>query len=219
MNYFLKIVAIFLFSSGSIAAPLQIATSTNLKLLNVNYQHLLEVAINNAGFQVEFVEFENADTLQKSNSGELDGELYRYSYTMHEYHHLTMIPIKLNSAALFVYVAQKYDCPRFQKLAKHTPIGVIGITYFDDLYKSSHVGFIEQDSITHAIESLLNTPLSFTVFPDDIVPSLMLLTGVKLKRCYQQPILILSAYSYLHQKHVDKIEMISRELNNLLLAQ
>lgn len=219
MRYFLQIILIFLCSNNAASAPLQIATSDNLKLLNVNYQYLLETAIHNAGFQVSFVEFETADTLNQSNQGELDGELYRYSYTMQQYNNLVMIPIKLNSSALFVYVPQKTHCPDFQRLTEYTPIGIAGVTYFDSLYKSSQVGFIEQDTVTRAIESLLNTPLSFSVFPDDIIDSLMVLTGVKLKRCYQQPILTLTAYSYLHKKHAHKIEAISRELNTLLLAR
>jgi len=208
-----------LLSSNVIASPLQIATSSNLKLLNVDYQQLLEVAINNAGYQVNFIESENANTLKESNSGELDGELYRYSYTMQQYNNLQMIPIKLNSSALFVYIPQKSKCPVFQELAEYTPVGVLGVRYFSEFYSSSRVGFIEQDSITRAIESLMNKPLSFTVFPGDIAPSLMELTGTKLRRCYQQPILVLSAYSYLHIKHTDKIEAISRELNSVLLAQ
>ncbi|PKG40825.1 hypothetical protein [Psychromonas sp. Urea-02u-13] len=219
MRYFLKVLLLLLFSSYSVANVLQIATSNNLKLLNVDYQHLLEVAITNAGFQVNFVEFDTANTLTKSNLGQLDGELYRYSYTMRQYDNLSMIPIKLNSSALFVYVPQKKECPDFQTLTEYTPVGVTGIAYFDDLYASSLAGFIEQDSVTRAIESLMKTPLSYTVFPEDIAPSLMQLTGAKLKRCYQQPLLVLSAYSYLHKKHADKIGAISRELNTLLLTQ
>lgn len=219
MDYLLKFFCIILFSSYITAAPLKIATSDNLKLLHQDYQHLLEVAITNAGYQVSFVEFPNAKTLEQSNSGQIDGELYRYSYTMKQFSNLQMIPIKLNSSALFVYVPQKSTCPEFQQLAEYTPVGVVGVTYFNEFYQSSHVGFIEQDNITRAIESLMNKPLSFTVFPDDIAPSLMELTGTKLRRCYRQPILVLSAYSYLHKKHADKIEAISRELNNVLLTQ
>ncbi|MCP5079110.1 MAG: hypothetical protein GY951_13775 [Psychromonas sp.] len=218
MNYLLKAVSILLFSNYVVAAPLQIATSNNLKLLNINYQYLLETAITNAGYQVEFTEFENADTLTQSNSGELDGELYRYSYTMHQYNNLQMIPIKLNSSALFVYVPQKSKCPVLQQLADYTPIGVLGVSYFNEFYTASRVGFIEQESITLAVESLMNKPLSYTIFPVDIVPSLMEFSGIKLRRCYKQPILVLSAYSYLHKKHADKIEAISRELNSLLLT-
>jgi hypothetical protein len=69
-----------------------------------------------------------------------------------------------------------------------------------------------------AIESLIKTPLSYTIFLEYISPSLMQLTGAKFKRCYQQPLSVLSAYSYLHKKHVDKIDAISKELNTLLLT-
>lgn len=219
MKYIINIVWLLLFSSYSLAAPLQIATSSNLKLLNVNYQLMLEAAIINAGFQASFIKFENANTLTQSNGGELDGELYRYSYTMKKYTNLVRIPVKLNSSALFVYVPQKSECPDFQQISDYTPIGVIGVTYFDMLYQASRVGFIEHDTITRAIEALMKKPLSFTVFPDDIAPALMELTGAKLKRCYQKPIFVLTAYSYLHKKHAHKIEAITRELNNILLAQ
>lgn len=219
MSDFSKLVLIVLFSSLSMAEPLQIATSPNLKLMKINYEQLLEVAITNAGFQVAFVEFENADTLKESNAGSLDGELYRYSYTMPAHNNLMIIPVKLNSSALFVYVPQKSACPVFQQLAEHIPIGIIGITYFNELYGASKVGFIEKETVASAIESLLKTPLSFTVFPDDIAPSLMILTGTKLKRCYRQPLFVLSAYSYLHKKHADKIDIITRELNAVLLSQ
>ncbi len=130
-----------------------------------------------------------------------------------------MIPIKLNDAKLYAYVPQKSDCPNFRHLADYTPIGVIGVTYFNELYQASQVGFIEHDSVNLAIERLMVQPLSFTALPEDIVPALMQLTGVKLKRCYQNPILVLRAYSYLHKKHADKIKPISRALNELLLAQ
>ncbi|PKF61828.1 hypothetical protein CW745_10985 [Psychromonas sp. psych-6C06] len=217
MNTVIKLILIFLFSNNAIGDPLRIATSTNLKLLNTNYQYLLEAAINNAGFQVEFIEFKNADTLQKSNKGQLDGELYRYSYTMRDHKNLLMIPVKLNSSALFVYVPQKSTCPSPQQLTEHTPIGVLGVTYFKQLYGLSKVGFIEEDTITRTIETLLKKPMSFTVFPHDIAPSLMQLTGTKLKRCYSKPLLVLTSYSYLHKKHHEKIGAITQELKTLLL--
>lgn len=189
--------------------------------MDVNYQQLLETAITNAGFQVTFIDVESEEnkTNEQNNLEDLDGQIYRYSYTVNEKSNLIMIPVKLNSSALFVYVPQKSDCPAFNQLSSYTPVGVFGIRYFDKLYELSQVGFIEQDTITRATESLMKTPFSFTVFPDDIMPSLMQFTGAKLKRCYQQPIFVMTAYSYLHKKHANKIDAISTELNALLLSR
>ncbi|MDZ7869500.1 MAG: hypothetical protein U5L02_09950 [Rheinheimera sp.] len=157
-----------LHASDEAPHTLQIATSLSQSALSSQIEQQLQQAYSRLGYQMQLVRLPAGRSLQMTNRGLYDGELFRIDGVQHEFAQLRQVPIQLASIELlaFVRTGQK-NVLRDWALMKNIRVGFVrGFRLASQLQYAGHpipvttleqaVGMLEQGKIDVLLEDQLS---------------------------------------------------------------
>jgi len=201
----------------AVAAPpvLQIATSLSKSELSGRIEQQLQQAYQQLGYQMQLVRLPAGRSLQMTNQGLYDGELFRIDGVQHEFPQLLQVPVQLASIKLLAYVAS----PRAQELQQWARQSDLRIGYVRGFRLVSQVRFAGKALPVTTLEQALGMLRQgkVDVLLEDQQSLLSLLPeGLAEAGISAQSGVLAEAglYHYVHQRHAAIVPSLSRTLQN-----
>lgn len=209
---------LFLVFQASAQPLLRIGTFTEQYNSYGREARLVAEAAEALGYKLEFVIVPAQRSLVMAASGALDGELLRQPYAVEGYPTLRAVDVALLKLDYWLWVSARRACPqRVQAIESLKPVGVLGFKYFDHIYRLSRVGFEQATSVAGAMRMLRAGRGDYIAAVD--APEMHRYaqeSQLRLKKCLQRPLLSLSGFFYLHEKHALLIPEFERLLTSLI---
>jgi len=168
-----------------------------------------------AGFDLQLVLVPQpaARALISAASGAVDGDLYRTEEAARIYP--TLVPIKV-PLSIFEYHAwfdAGSDCPEHpSELAKLRPITILGSKIYDATIAKSINGSMQVGSAEAALYSLKAGRGDYIVASAKGVKLYSSMTGIKPKTCLPDALFSITIYTFMHIRHLDKLERLEKGL-------
>ncbi len=115
---------------------------------------------------------------------------------------LIQINVPLARFEYWVWVIESNACPKSEgELEKLKPIGILGLKYFDLIFRQSKVGFEQVSNIKSMAKMLDLGRADFTIAIKAAATQLSERTGIRFKSCFKRPFISLNGYMYLNEKY------------------
>jgi len=154
--------------------------------INLNYKHQLPA---------------NRSLMSAAN-GNLDGDILRQPFAVRGLPSLVQVNVPLARFEFWVWVLAHNHCPASEAdLVNFKPVGLLGIKYFDLLYRQSKVGFEQVTGIPAMAKMLKLGRADYSLAGLRSIELISKNSGIKFKSCFQRPYISLDGFMYLHIKH------------------
>ncbi|MCJ8312245.1 MAG: hypothetical protein HRU38_08385 [Saccharospirillaceae bacterium] len=163
-----------------------------------------------AGLKMSFVDAPAERSLRDAASGRIDGNISRFASAVENYLDLIQVPVPIEIIHLWVYIPTTNTCFDMKNLNKMKPVGVIGIRYFKRVYLMSNNGYEQVTKPVLALKMLDSNRADYTVANEVLMQKLMQYTGIKMKKCFPEPLFSDSAYTYIHSKNIHILERLTK---------
>ena len=180
-------------------------------------ERVLREAYGRLGIDLEVRRYPGSVALEKSNAGEVDGELQRIDGITRRFQHLIQVPIPVNYIQGTVFSKQKdLDFTRWHALRPYQ-IGIVkGILFAERGTRGMQVKTV--DTYAELIQLLATDQVDVIVAPR-INLRVVMVRGRKSAGLEMNGVLeTFLLYHYLHEKHKDLVVAIQHVLKKMLLA-
>ncbi len=172
--------------------------------INLNYKHNLPA---------------NRSLMSAAN-GNLDGDILRQPFAVEGLPSLVQVNVPLARFEFWVWVLANSHCPPSEaELVNFKPVGLLGIKYFDLVYRHSKVGFEQVTGIPAMAKMLKLGRADYSLAGLRTIELISKSSGVKLKPCFQRPYISLDGFMYLHRKHQALVPLLEAAFKPLARHQ
>lgn len=176
--------------------------------------HFLDEVFETLNYELEVRQYQSAFCLELSNSGQVDGELWRIEGVDAEYKNLIRVPVPLWSHPELAFVKGDIELDGWESLSPYRIAFRAGTKVVENNIKDMVEHQVPLASIDEAFELLAKGEVD-VVISDNIVGS-VLLKSDKYKdsgiRQIPEPLDQALLYTYLHKKHQELIPELARSL-------
>ena len=171
-------------------------------------------AVQASGNKIEFRYLPAKRSLKLASIGHIDGEFYRHTVIESKYPNLERVDVSVGQFDYYVWILAENNCmENWQALAQFKPAGTRGVVFFESMvYPRSKVGYEEVASMNHVMEILHRGRADYTVHDPSIIEFHSEKAGIKLKKCFDEPLFSKHFYLYLHKSKSHLIEAVERAL-------
>ncbi len=180
----------------------------------IRASEILKKAYGNLGISAEFINLPGRRALEYSNSGKVDGEVFRIKTINEKYQNLVRVRAPIMSFQGVAYATKPLHINRWQDLKPYR-VGILrGIVWSERGTNGLKVARFDSN------ETLLDKLLSGGV--DVIVTTYFSLDleiqrrDLKIKIYGGQPLVTFDVYHFLHQKHIGLREKVDGEIRKLV---
>ena len=192
---------------------LQIATSLNQSALSNQIEQQLQRAYGRLGYQMQVVRLPAGRSLQMTERGLYDGELFRIDGVQHEFSQLRQVPVQLASIELlaFVRTEQKNEL-RDWVLKKQVRVGFVrGFRLASQLQYAGHpvpVTTLEQ-AVGMLVQGKIDVLLEDQQSVQSVLPAKTEQAGISM---LPGTLARAGLYHYLHQRHSALVQPLATVL-------
>ncbi len=199
-------------------------TSQKLVLVvGVNPEHpylskqvrFLEEVLETLDYELEVQQFQSAHCLELSNSGQVDGEIWRIKGVDTEYQNLVRVPVALWSHPELAFVKRDIELDEWKSLAPYRVAFRVGTKVVENNIQDIVRDQVPLDTIDEGFELLAKGEVD-VVISDNIVGS-VLLESEKYKnsgiRQLEHPLDTALLFTYLHKKHAKLIPRLATAIS------
>lgn len=197
------------------AAPhtLQIATSLSQSALSTQIEQQLRQAYSRLGYQMQLVRLPAGRSLQMTDRGLYDGELFRIDGVQHEFSQLRQVPVQLATIELLAFVrAEQQNTLRDWVLMKNIRVGFVrGFRLASQLQYAGHpvpVTTLEQ-AVGMLIQGKIDVLLEDQLSVLSVLPAKTGLAGITV---LPGTLARAGLYHYLHQRHSALVQPLATVL-------
>lgn len=213
------LITVLLFVQGCFSSntPLKIVLVSGVDPQHAYLQkqiQFLEEVFETLNYKLEVRQYQSAHCLELSNSGQVDGELWRIEGLDAEYKNLIRVPVPLWSHPELAFVYGDIELDGWKSLSPYRVAFRAGTKVVENNIRDIVVNQVAVASIDEAF-SLLEKGDVDVVISDNIVGS-VLLKSDKYKdsgiRQLPEPLDQALLYTYLHKKHQELVPELARSL-------
>jgi len=176
---------------------------------------VIREAYSRLGIDFEVLRFPGGESLQKSNSGEIDGEVARIDGISRKYHHLIQVPIPINYLRGAVFSTDHELTVKWWNNLKPYRVGIVrGIIFAEQGTEGMDVKKVDSylDLLTLLDEGLVD----FIIAPEF---ALLVWANNEYSHLNLRNNGVLEAsliYHYLHEKHADLVPRVATVLKAMI---
>lgn len=175
----------------------------------------LEEVLETLDCELEVQQFQSAHCLELSNSGQVDGEIWRIKGLETEYPNLIRVPVALWSHPELAFVKRDIELDAWQSLAPYRVAYRVGTKVVENNIQGIVRDQVPLDTIDEGFELLIKGEVD-VVISDNIVGS-VLLESEKFKnsgiRQIENPLDTALLFTYLHKKHAKLIPPLAMAIS------
>jgi polar amino acid transport system substrate-binding protein len=192
---------------------LQIATSLSQSTLSSQIEQQLQRAYSRLGYQMQVVRLPAGRSLQMTDRGLYDGELFRIDGVQHEFPQLRQVPVQLASIELLAFVrSEQKDMLRDWILMKNVRVGFVrGFRLASQLQYAGHpvpVTTLEQ-AVGMLVQGKIDVLLEDQQSVQSVLPAKTEQAGISM---LPGTLARAGLYHYLHQRHSDLLQPLATVL-------
>ncbi len=175
---------------------------------------VLKEAYKEIGYQIEYQPLPGARALHTSNSGQVDGELFRIANVEKKYKNLIPVPTPINVLQAIVFSKNKNVDVNGWKSLKPYKIGVqIGIKFVERGTRGFNVSAVETNEQVFKMLNSGRVNIAVVAYTNGVKTiNKLKLTDVKTLKPPVQEYLL---YHYLHKRHKNLIPSLDSVLQNM----
>ena len=174
----------------------------------------LKEVLETLDYELEVQQFQSALCLELSNSGQVDGEIWRIKGLDTEYQNLTRVPVAIWSHPELAFVKKDIELDGWQSLAPYRVAFRVGTKVVENNIQGIVKNQVPLGTIDEGFELLAKGEVD-VVISDNIVGS-VLLESEKYKRSgiaqIVKPLDTALLFTYLHKKHSDFVPLFAKAI-------
>ncbi len=159
-------------------------------------------------------------SLMSAANGNLDGDILRQPFAVQGMPSLVQVNVPLQRFEFWVWVLADNHCPTSEAdLFNFKPVGLLGIKYFDLVYRLSRVGFEQVTGIPALAKMLKLGRADYSLAGLKSIDLISKGTDIKFKTCFDRPYISLDGFMYLHIKHQALVPLLESAFKPLAQDQ
>jgi len=159
-------------------------------------------------------------SLMSAANGNLDGDILRQPFAVEGLTSLVQVNVPLARFEFWVWVLANGHCPPSEaELVNFKPVGLLGIKYFDLVYRHSKVGFEQVTGIPAMAKMLKLGRADYSLAGLKSIEFISKSSGIKFKTCFRRPHISLDGFIYLHLKHQALVPLLEEAFKPLARHQ
>jgi hypothetical protein len=170
------------------------------------------------GFQIAFKSLPSKRSIRLASQGQLDGEFYRHTVIESRFPTLVRVNVAIGHNDYFAWVHENKTCMKDRNaLSELKPVGHLGAFFFtEQVYPLSRAGFEEVDDMAKTLIMLERGRADYTVHDEAIIHDFSVQTGIRLKRCLDEPLFSMPFYLYLHESKRELVPVLEQALRAIV---
>lgn len=209
-------------TSGTDASLKLALSNVTLELMPVGIPKM-EQAFRAAGLTVERINLPPKRSTLMAASGEIDGLFVRLQQYEDLYPTLTKVDVPVYTGLARIWVNATTECPESPSGLKDlSTVYVLGYSSYFHIAEIALSPKIQVANFTQAFRMLLAGRADFLVAYQAVAEYFQEKLNLSIKACFEEPLMRLDYYTFLHQKHrhlVPKLEREYRKVFTRVVAQ
>jgi len=206
----IPLILLFFTFNLATAKPLKIGVQPSNREFTPHIINWAKAAFFEANIEMHLVDLPGLRSIDKANQGVIDGDIFRFENSVLNFPNLIKVDAALSRSEMWVVVTEERICPEFNDLPLSKPVGMLGTKYFEQVYSFSRVGYEVAPNPMAVIKMLAKDRADYSVMSKNVKSTLQSASKIALKICYDEPIIEIKGYLYLHKKHHLLVEDLRR---------
>jgi len=199
---------------------LRIAIAEKLQEPLKNDIERLRKAFHYAGYQLQLVPLPAERALRKAAAGELDGEFLRRREDVKAYYTLLPIDEPLRDVELWIWMKSDRQCPdTLQNLHEYSKASVLSYEFIKTLPFSADSRNVQTNSIKSSLLVLMAGRVDYVMFDKVGMAHYKKKLYLDVKTCFSKPLSSAGYFTFLHNKHRDKLPALAEALRRVKSEQ
>jgi len=201
--------------SAAIKPILRIAIAEMLQEPLQDEVEILRQAFAYAGYQLELVPLPAQRGLHNAAAGKLDGEFLRRREDIKAFSTLAAINEPLLHVELWVWMKADRDCPNnLKSLGELTLSSVLSYGLTKELPLSVDFKKVQTNSVISSLRVLQAGRVDYALFGKKGMSHYQQRLKLNVKTCFTQPVATIDYFTFLHNKHRDKLPALTGALGH-----
>lgn len=159
-------------------------------------------------------------SLISAANGNIGGDILRQPFAVEGLPSLIQVGVPIQRIKYWIWVLKTRSCPASEaQLSQLKPVGLLGLKFFDLIYRQSKVGFEQVNSIKALANMLKLERADFSMGQKESVAYISALTGIAFKTCFPRPFISLDGFMYLNKKHQALVPLLEQAFKTLVLDE